>query len=338
MFVTDDLSEPTKWRIPNENPLDTTIQAGDYLLIWADNDIADAGLHANFELDADTGDQVGLFDTDGATLLDSISFVRQTPDVSFGRDPDATSNWVTLDPTPGASNNGSYLAVVADTKFSHDRGFYDAPFEVQITTETPGAIIRYTTDEGTPTMSHGQIYNPASPITINTTTCLRAMAFLPGFKSTNVDTHTYIFLDDVINQATNPATGSQVTPPGYPSSWGSVTGDYQMDPDVIGQNGKDRFNGLYARTIIDDLKSAPTISLVMDTDEWFGSRGIYINQSQDGTERVCSIEYIDPNAEDEFQVNCAMAMQGGVSGGGTSLNRWKSFKLSMRPSCLLIHL
>jgi hypothetical protein len=157
------------------------------------------------------------------------------------------------------------------------------------------------------------------------------MAFIPGFKSTNVDTHTYIFLDDVINQATNLFTGSQVVPPGYPSSWGSVTGDYQVDPDVAGQNGKDRFNGFYANTIIDDLKSAPTISLVMDKDDWFGNRGIYINQSQDGTERVCSIEYIDPNTNDEFQVNCAIAMQGGVSGGGTSLNRWKSFKLSMRP-------
>jgi len=331
MFLTDDLSEPAKWRIPNDNPSATTIEAGGYLLIWADNDIADAGLHASFELDADAGDEVGLFDTDGITLLDSITFSRQTPDVSFGRDPDATNNWVTLEPTPDASNNGSYLAVVADTKFSRDRGFYYRPFEVEITTETPGAIIRYTTDGSTPTMTHGEIYNSASPITISTTTCLRAMAFKPGFKSTNVDTHTYIFLDDVINQATNPITGSQVTPFGYPTSWGSVTGDYQMDPDVVGQNGRDRFGGLYANTIKDDLKSAPTISLVMDTDDWFGNRGIYINQSQDGTERVCSIEYIDPNDDGEFQVNCAIAMQGGVSGGGTSLNRWKSFKLSMRP-------
>ncbi|MHC4439792.1 MAG: lamin tail domain-containing protein, partial [Planctomycetota bacterium] len=277
------------------------------------------------------GDEIGLFDIDGMTLLDSITFNSQTPDVSYGRDPDATSNLVTLNPTPGTSNNGSYLAVVADTKFSHDRGFYTEPFEVEISTETAGAIIRYTTDGSAPTMTHGQIYNPASPITISTTTCLRAMAFIPGFKSTNVDTHTYIFLDDVINQATNLFTGSQVVPPGYPSSWGSVTGDYQVDPDVAGQNGKDRFNGFYANTIIDDLKSAPTISLVMDKDDWFGNRGIYINQSQDGTERVCSIEYIDPNTNDEFQVNCAIAMQGGVSGGGTSLNRWKSFKLSMRP-------
>jgi hypothetical protein len=331
MYLTDDLSEPAMWRIPNDNLSATTILPGDYLLIWADNDTTDTGLHASFHLNSDTGDEIGLFDTDGVTLLDSIAFGSQTPDVSYGRDPDATNNWVTLNPTPGASNNGSYLAVIADTKFSHDRGFYDAPFDVEITTETPDAVIRYTTDGSTPTTTHGQIFNPASPITISTTTCLRAMAYKSGWKSTNVDTQTYIFLDDVIKQATNPATGSQVAPPGYPSSWGSVTGDYQMDPDVVGQNGTDRFNGLYANTIINDLKSAPTISLVMDIDDWFGSKGIYINQSQDGTERVASIEYIDPNTEDEFQVNCAIAMQGGVSGGGTSLQRWKSFKLSMRP-------
>ena len=331
MYLTDDLSEPTKWRIPNENPSATTIPPGGFLLIWADNDTTDAGFHASFQLDADAGDEIGLFDTDGTTLMDSVTFGDQTPDVSYGRDPDATSNLVTLHPTPGASNNGSYLAVVADTKFSHDRGFYDAPFDMQIACETPGATIRYTTDGSTPTTSHGVYYNPNSLIRISTTTCLRAVAYKSGFKSTNVDTHTYIFLNDVIKQATNPSTGSQVAPSGYPSSWGSVTGDYQVDPDVVGQNGRDRFNRLYANTIIDDLKSAPTISLVMDKDDWFGSRGIYINQSQDGTERVASIEFIDPNTKDEFQVNCAIAMQGGVSGGGTSLQRWKSFKLSMRP-------
>jgi len=104
-----------------------------------------------------------------------------------------------------------------------------------------------------------------------------------------------------------------------------------MDPDVVGQNGRDIFGGLYAGTIRDDLKAVPTVSLVMNRDDWFGARGIYINASQDGTERVASLEFIDPATAQTFQVNCALAMQGGVSGGGTSLSRWKSFKLSMRP-------
>lgn len=331
MYLTDDLSEPTKWRIPNDDSSATTIQAGGYLLIWADNDTADAGLHANFELDADAGDEIGLFDIDGTTLVDSITFDDQTPDVSYGREPDATSNWATLNPTPGATNNGSYLEVVADTKFSRDRGFYNEPFEVQITTETPGAIIRYTTDGSTPTMSHGQIYNPASPITISTTTCLRAMAFIPGWKSTNVDTHTYIFLDDVLKQATNPITGSQVVPPGYPSQWiaGSriITGDYQVDPDIV--NHSQSAN----RLTTDDLQAVPTIVVSMPIDDWFSSSsGIYVRGVPDGTEYPCSFEYFDSNGSGlNLQQNCAMSMQGGISGGGTSLSRWKTPKLSNRP-------
>ena len=331
LYLTDDLEEPTKWQIPQGVPLLTTVAPGGYVLLWTDNEPGAAGLHAGFEL-AENGDEIALFDSDGVTVLDHVRFDAQTADVSFGREPDAAPNWVTLSPTPGGSNNGAFLAVVADTKFNPNRGFYPEPFDVIITTATEGAVIRYTTDGSTPTPSQGTTYT--GPIRITTTTLLRAMAFKPGWKATNVDTHSYIFLDEVIRQATNPATGEQVTPAGYPTSWGSVTGDYQMDPKVVGQNGKDTFGGLYANTIRDDLQAVPTISLVMNKDDWFGSRGIYINQSQDGTERVASFEFIDPRMGRDVQVNCALAMQGGVPGGGdggTSLGRWKTFKLSMRP-------
>jgi len=325
MYLTDDPNAPAKWQIP----AGTTIPAGGYLLIWTDEDTNDEGLHANFKLDAD-GEQISLFDIDGVTEIDSVIFSRQSPDISYGRYPDGEDNWNYFsDPTPETQNEEGYIDVVADTKFSIDRGFYNIPFTVTITTETAGASIRYTTDGSTPTETYGQLYT--GPIQISSTTCLRAMAFKTGWKSTNIDTQTYIFLDGVIQQATDPVNGSQVTPSGYPASWGTVTGDYQVDPDVVGQGGRDKFGGLYAGTIKDDLKSVPTVSLVMDKDDWFGPTGIYINESQDGTERVCSLEWIDPNGERGFHVNCAIAMQGGVSGGGTSLNRWKVFKLSMRP-------
>lgn len=65
--------------------------------------------------------------------------------------------------------------MVADTKFSVDRGFYDAPFEVEITTATPGAAIRYTLDGTPPTQGAGMAY--AGPIAIDRTTTLRAAAF-----------------------------------------------------------------------------------------------------------------------------------------------------------------
>jgi hypothetical protein len=334
MYLTDDLSVPTKWQFPANNPTATVIPAHGYLLVWVDNDTDDAGMHASFQLSAG-GEEIGLFDTDGSSLIDSIIFGEQISDISYGRYPDGGDTWLFMaTPTPGSRNNSGYIGVVTDPEFSHQRGFYDAPFSVSITTETKGAAVYYTLDgrspydldRGIPT---GAIYT--IPIPISTTTCLRAVALKNSWEPSAISTHTYIFLDSVIQQATDPVTGRQVTPPGYPTSWGTVTGDYQVDPDVVGQDGKDKFGGLYARTIKDDLKSVPIISLVMERDNWFGPAGIYINESQDGTERVCSLEWIDPNGEGGFQVNCAIAMQGGVSGGGTSLDRWKVFKLSMRP-------
>jgi hypothetical protein len=336
MYLSDDTSDPTKWQIP----AGTTIAAGGYLLIWADNDTSDAGLHANFKLNSD-GEEIGLFDTDGVTLIDMVAYPAQTADISYGRYPDGSDTWQFMaTPTPGGRNNSGYIGVVVDPEFSHTRGFYDTPFSVSITTETEGATVFYTLDDSSPFDSEtgiptGSIYT--HPIPISTTTCLRAIAFKNSWEPSSIITDTYIFLDDVIQQATDPVTGSQVTPTGYPDKWpggsysGTVTGDYQMDPDVVGQNGRDKFGGLYAGTIKDDLKSVPTISLVMNKDDWFGPTGIYINESQDGSERVCSLEWIDPNGEGGFQVNCAMAVQGGISGGGTSLDRWKTFKISMRP-------
>ncbi|HCO95395.1 MAG TPA: hypothetical protein DIU00_15835, partial [Phycisphaerales bacterium] len=318
MYLTDDLSFPTKWQIPNNNPAATAIIRGRYLLIWADDDGGDTGLHANFKLNAD-GEEIGLFDKDGQTLIDSVIYPRQTTDISYGRYPDAGEDWrLFTTPSPAAQNEGGYLGEVADTKFSHNRGFYDTPFHVTIATETEGAVIYYTLDGSEPYSASGRapggmVYN--APVLINKTTYLRAVAVKPGWIPSNVDTHTYIFLDDVIEQPKYP--------PGFPTGgWGHAGPDYQMDPVVV---------SAYSGTIKDDMKSIPTLSLVMDMDDWFGSKGIYIHKSQDGTERVVSMEYIDPNNGSQFQINCAISMQGGVTGGGTSLNRWKADKLSMRP-------
>jgi len=102
MYLTDDLADPTQWRIPDG----TTIPAHGYLLIWCDSDGGDGPLHASFKLDKD-GEEVGLFDVDmwGNILVDSIVFGAQAADVSLGRVPDGSDNWLPLDPpTPEAAN------------------------------------------------------------------------------------------------------------------------------------------------------------------------------------------------------------------------------------------
>jgi len=322
MYLTDNLSIPKKWGIPANNPTATTIPPGGYLLIWADNDTIDTGLHANFKLSAG-GEEVGLFDSDGATMIDSIIFADQTTDISFGRYPDASDNLrVFASPTPGEQNNDEYLGVVADTEFSHNRGFYDTPFYVTIATETENATIYYTLDGtepydikgGSPT---GTAYTGS--IQITTTTTLTVVAIKPGFKSTNMDTHTYIFLDDVIQQ-----NGA-----GFPNTWGHAGADYEMDPQVI--NDSD-----YRNRIKDDLKAVPTLSLVMPVDDWFNSNsnpaigGIYANPEwediyREQAERSVSVEFFDPSTSQQFQLKAGVRIA-----GGSSTQPWKMDKLSMR--------
>jgi hypothetical protein len=191
MYLTDELSSPIKWQFPTDNPSATIIPAHGYLLIWIDNDTADSGLHASFKLDAG-GEELGLFDTDGSSLIDSITFDEQTVDVSYGRYPDASDNLQFMgSPTPGAANNSGYSGAVAEPKFSHRRGFYDAPFSVTITTETESAIIYYTLDGSEPDEVSSAIYS--GPIHITNTTCLRAKAIKPGWMPSKTATHTYIF-------------------------------------------------------------------------------------------------------------------------------------------------
>jgi hypothetical protein len=111
IYLTDELSVPTKWQFPSP----TVIQAGGYLVIWADEDTDDTGLHANFKLDAG-GEEIGLFDSDGITLIDSITFLAQTTDISYGRYPDGSDTWRFFGiPTPGQANEDGFSGIVADT-------------------------------------------------------------------------------------------------------------------------------------------------------------------------------------------------------------------------------
>ena len=339
MHLTDNLDNPTKWQIPSANIHETLIKPGEYLLIWADNDTSgSSGLHAGFELNADGGDEVGLFDVNGV-FIDSVKFPKQDPDISYGRYPDGNDTWHFFgSATPGWENAEAYIGEVVDTKFSYDRGFYYAPFSVLITTETEGAQIYYTLDGSSPfdleaDIPTGTLYVSGVPIT--TTMCLRAVAVKNGWKHTNIDAQTYIFPNDVLHQATNPSTGAQIIPSGYPERWNNsrgaiVDGDYQIDPDIVNHiTPSDRFSA-------PDFLAAPTMSLVVNRDDFFSLQGIYLNEEltyrvDEATEKRASVEFIDPVSGESIQANCAVAMAGGASGGGTSLDRWKSYKLSMRP-------
>jgi len=219
-----------------------------------------------------------------------------------------------ITPTPRAENVAGALGYVKDTEFSVDRGFYDAPQSVAITSDTSGAVIMYTTDGSKPTESHGTEYT--GPITVDKTTTLRAMAYKPGYEPTDVDTHTYVFVGDVVRQDYQATLDA-----GFPTTWNGTSVDYGMDPDVIGtfdENGNplggDRYGGVYAATIRDDLKHLPTLSIVMNIDDMFGSNGIYSHPTSRGLawEREASAELIFADGVTEgFQEDCGIRIQGG---------------------------
>jgi len=100
MYMTNDLTDPVQWQIPGG----MTIDAGGYLVGWADKDTDQQDAHTSFKLSTG-GESIALDNIDGATLIDFIEFGVQTTDVSYGRYPDGTENCGSMaTPTPGAAN------------------------------------------------------------------------------------------------------------------------------------------------------------------------------------------------------------------------------------------
>ncbi len=334
LYLTDNLDAPTKWQIPASNPALTTIAAGGYLVIWADGNVSDSGLHASFKLDA-AGEEVALFDADGTTLIDGMAFPTMECDVSYGRGVDAASEWrFFATATPGAENQGGYEGAIGQVEFSREHGFYNEPFSVTLTTDTPEATIYYTLDGETPGQVQGQgitgtVY--AGPISIEKTTCLRAAAIKEGLKPSAVRTQTYIFVADVIQQSPagekpspgwpNPDAG---TPNPYSYSGGPQVIDYGMDPDVV--------NDPRYKDLVDDaLLSIPTVSLVTPLANLFDPRtGLYVNALEDGRdwERPVSVELIYPDGTEGFQVDAGLRIRGGY--GRIGDNAKHGFRLFFR--------
>ena len=121
MFISDDLNEPLKWQIPVGND-STIIPAGGYLVLFADKDPEQGVLHLDFRLSVG-GEQLGLFDGLG-NAVDTFTFPGQFTDVSYGRNPDGTSNWVYFsETTPGTANLQNYLtATLVEHSFPNTTG------------------------------------------------------------------------------------------------------------------------------------------------------------------------------------------------------------------------
>lgn len=83
-------------------PAGTIINPDEYIVVWADKNNNQSGYHAGFKLSAD-GETVYLTDAT-FNILDSISFGKQSTDISYGRYPNGIGNFQFMPPTFGAIN------------------------------------------------------------------------------------------------------------------------------------------------------------------------------------------------------------------------------------------
>lgn len=315
--LTDDPAQPEKWPLP-----EITLNSHAYLLVFAsgkDRTSPQPGseLHTNFKLNQE-GEFLGLYNIFEDQFMDVAGsaataqpegglgqeFPEQLDDMSYGRARHPAAEKLAYayfqTPTPGQPNDeaSEWAGLASPVTFSVERGYYEAPFTLELATLTPGATIRYTTDGSEPTEARGAVYT--APITIKTTTLLRAAAFKPNFKASPVDTHSYIFLDDVLAQPKNPT--------GFPRTWGGYEGspvlaDYEMDPEVV--------NDPRYRSIIEEsFQAIPTLSLVTDRQSF---HDLYANPRRKGRawERPISVEFMDAhNNQPGFQINAGLRMHG----------------------------
>ena len=95
--ITDNPDEPGKFVFSSG----TSIDPGQYLVLYADSDSNTSGIHLGFALNGD-GEGLYLYDRSGR-LLDSVQFGLQLPDMSIGRVGN-DSHWALTVPTFGQAN------------------------------------------------------------------------------------------------------------------------------------------------------------------------------------------------------------------------------------------
>jgi len=98
-FISDNHDKQAKWRLPQG----TTIAGKGYLIIWADKDTTEYGLHANFKLSS-SGEEVVLSRPD-MQMIDRVKFPEQTRELSYSRIPNGTGAFQWKTPTFNRSND-----------------------------------------------------------------------------------------------------------------------------------------------------------------------------------------------------------------------------------------
>jgi hypothetical protein len=123
LFITDNLNNETKHRILKGDP-NTILSPGEYLILWADENISQGARHLNFKLSSD-GEQVGLYQLVGqdTLALDEVIYKEQYDDVSMSRIPNITGPFIQTSKVTPLAENIFQVVVVPITGVEEDPKF-----------------------------------------------------------------------------------------------------------------------------------------------------------------------------------------------------------------------
>ncbi len=199
-------------------------------------------------------------------------------------------------------------------KISVQHGFYKKPFDVTVSTEVANMEIYYTLDGSDPaTSKFANILQSPAKIKIDPQdfhsrgktpgVVLRARSKSDQYDFSPIATSTYLFIEKMDNQTTFP---------GHDWPQYDVNGQYidlLMDSKVL-------TDPIYASQMEKALKEIPSVSITTDNFNLFDAdSGIYVNALGRGLdwERPASIELINPDGSEGFQIDAGLRIRGGFS-------------------------
>lgn len=97
-YMSDNETDPLKWQFPEG----TVLEPNGYLIVWADKDPEQSGVHADFKL-SKSGEFLSLSHRDG-TMLDSLTFGEQETNIASARIPNGVGNFLKQAATFGKNN------------------------------------------------------------------------------------------------------------------------------------------------------------------------------------------------------------------------------------------
>ena len=180
------------WQLPSQ----IIVEPGSFIVVYCDK--VGSGLHTDFRLDPGKGSSVYLFFNGEVT--DKVEDLKKqpAPNISYGRQSETAGEWGYLcEPTPGSANSGHLCTDLLGAPVFSMPGMVftgDTPLQLQLSSSPgspEGTVVRFTTDGSEPT-ADSRAYT--APITINSTTTVRAKPFCNGYLSPRSTTQSYIFL------------------------------------------------------------------------------------------------------------------------------------------------